>query len=260
MGVRVCGRPPSFIKPREGHAHAEEIDLKEFDERLNSQECPEAIREIVAALRKAAKQAGPPSWTAHSGPGGGWGIRGKRDRRLVCQFDPKPTALHVARRFRGRRARTPGRPNGPPSKERYALGRYQTHAGRRGARAADRAGVRRSGRGPQTMSGARKAIIETYAEWTAMSALRSSAPIKSPARRTASPSRTLIADSKSGGPKQVWALVPGGNLVALAFAGTVSEREDGPRGTVKEVRGAVRLVPEILRAYDAASLAAAKRR
>ena len=83
---------------------------------------------------------------------------------------------------------------------------------------------------------------------------------KVPARRTASPSRTLIADSKSGGPKQVWALVPGGNLVSLAFAGTVSEREDGPRGTVKEVRGAVRLVPEIQRAYDAASLVAAKRR
>ena len=57
----------------------------------------------------------------------------------------------------------------------------------------------------------------------------------------------------------VWALVPGGNLVALAFAGTVSEREDGPWVTVKDVRGAVRLVPEILRAYDAASQATATR-
>ena len=72
-----------------------ETNLKEFNERLNSLECSQAIREIVAALRKAAEHAGPPSWIAHSGPGGGWGIRGKRDRRLVCQFDPKPTALHV---------------------------------------------------------------------------------------------------------------------------------------------------------------------
>ena len=52
----------------------------------------------------------------------------------------------------------------------------------------------------------------------------------------------------------VWALVPQGNLVALAFAGTVSEREDGPWVTVKDMRGAMRLVPEILRAYDAAAL------
>jgi len=78
-----------------------EINLKEFDERLNSMECSQAIREIVAALRKAAEQAGPTSWIAHSGSGGGWGIRGKRDRRLVCQFDPKPTALHVCAQVPG---------------------------------------------------------------------------------------------------------------------------------------------------------------
>jgi hypothetical protein len=49
----------------------------------------------------------------------------------------------------------------------------------------------------------------------------------------------------------VWALVPGGDRVALASAGRVSEREDGPWVTVGDMPGAVRLVPEILRAYDA---------
>ncbi len=49
----------------------------------------------------------------------------------------------------------------------------------------------------------------------------------------------------------VWALVPGGDRVALEAAGKVSVREDGPWVTIKDMRGAVRLVPEILRAYDA---------
>ena len=51
----------------------------------------------------------------------------------------------------------------------------------------------------------------------------------------------------------VWALVPGGDRVALGVAGTVSDREDGPWVTIKNMCGAVRLVPEILRAYDAAT-------
>ncbi len=49
----------------------------------------------------------------------------------------------------------------------------------------------------------------------------------------------------------IWALVPGADRVALGAAGTVSEREDGPWVTLKNMRDAVRLVPEILRAYDA---------
>jgi hypothetical protein len=58
----------------------------------------------------------------------------------------------------------------------------------------------------------------------------------------------------------VWALVPSANLVALAYAGTVSEREDGLWVTIRDLRGAVRLVPEILRAYDAATQKGVKRR
>lgn len=48
----------------------------------------------------------------------------------------------------------------------------------------------------------------------------------------------------------VWVLVPGGDRIALAAAGTVSDREDGPWVTIKDMRGAVRLVPQILRAHD----------
>jgi hypothetical protein len=49
----------------------------------------------------------------------------------------------------------------------------------------------------------------------------------------------------------VWALVPGGNRAALGAVGKVSDREDGPWVAIQDVHGAVRLVPEILRAYDA---------
>ena len=58
----------------------------------------------------------------------------------------------------------------------------------------------------------------------------------------------------------VWASVPGGDRLALAVAGTVSDREDGPWVTIKNMRGAVRLVPEILRAYDATTREPATRR
>ena len=50
----------------------------------------------------------------------------------------------------------------------------------------------------------------------------------------------------------VGALIPGANRAALEDAGTVSDRNDGPWVTIKNMRGAVRLVPEMLRAYDAA--------
>lgn len=50
----------------------------------------------------------------------------------------------------------------------------------------------------------------------------------------------------------VWAFGPGGDRVALAGAGKVSDREDGPWITIRDMRGAVRLVGEILRAYDTA--------
>jgi len=47
-----------------------EIDTNDFDARLNSLECSEAIREIVASLRKAAEQDDPHEWSSvtHSMP------------------------------------------------------------------------------------------------------------------------------------------------------------------------------------------------
>ena len=49
----------------------------------------------------------------------------------------------------------------------------------------------------------------------------------------------------------VWAWIPGADRRELAASGTVAKRDDGPWVTIKDMRGAVRLVPEILRAYDA---------
>lgn len=72
-----------------------EVDISEFDERLNSRECGQAIRDIVARLRAAADQVGAVVWRAHSTPGGGWGITGKRAKRVFCRFDPKPSVPHV---------------------------------------------------------------------------------------------------------------------------------------------------------------------
>ena len=51
----------------------------------------------------------------------------------------------------------------------------------------------------------------------------------------------------------VWALIPNADRHALDDAGKVSKREDGPWVTVRNMRGAVRLVPHILQAYDAAA-------
>jgi hypothetical protein len=49
----------------------------------------------------------------------------------------------------------------------------------------------------------------------------------------------------------VWVCIPGASREPLGVAGTVSNRRDGPWVKVKTLKGAVRLVPEILRAYDA---------
>ena len=49
----------------------------------------------------------------------------------------------------------------------------------------------------------------------------------------------------------VWALMPKADRHALRDAGTVSNREDGPLVAIKTIRGAVRLVPHILPAYEA---------
>jgi hypothetical protein len=52
---------------------------------------------------------------------------------------------------------------------------------------------------------------------------------------------------------QVWVLLPGADRDALEPAGKVSPRTDGPWVTIKNMHGAVRLAPEILRAYDASA-------
>src|ERR1700730_4006144 len=68
-----------------------EVNISESDERLNSLECSQIIRDIVARLRTAADQAGTVVWRAHSTPGGSWGLAGKRANRVFCRFDPKPS-------------------------------------------------------------------------------------------------------------------------------------------------------------------------
>jgi hypothetical protein len=50
----------------------------------------------------------------------------------------------------------------------------------------------------------------------------------------------------------VWVLIPTADRRALRKAGAVSPREDGPWVTIKNMHGAVRLVPQILDAYDVA--------
>jgi hypothetical protein len=51
----------------------------------------------------------------------------------------------------------------------------------------------------------------------------------------------------------VWALIPHADRAGLGGADVVSDREDGPWVTVRNMRGAVRLVPHVLKAYDAAT-------
>ncbi len=48
----------------------------------------------------------------------------------------------------------------------------------------------------------------------------------------------------------VWAMIPGGDRAGLGRAGSVSFRADGPWLTLKDMQGAVQLVPHILCAYD----------
>lgn len=78
-----------------------EISTNEFDDRLNSLECSQEIRDILTYLRETAEQAGTVSWRAHSTPGSGWGITGKLSGRLFCRFDPKPSVPHVCAFIRG---------------------------------------------------------------------------------------------------------------------------------------------------------------
>ena len=57
----------------------------------------------------------------------------------------------------------------------------------------------------------------------------------------------------------VWAMIPGADRTSLEAAGKVSRRGDEPWVTIKNMRDAVRLVPEILKAYDAAGATANRR-
>lgn len=51
---------------------------------------------------------------------------------------------------------------------------------------------------------------------------------------------------------RVWALIPNADRHTLGDAGVVSDRKDGPWVTIRTMRGAVRLVPHVMEAYDAA--------
>ncbi len=51
----------------------------------------------------------------------------------------------------------------------------------------------------------------------------------------------------------VWAFVPGGAREALAVAGALSDQEPGTWVAIADMRGAVRLVAEIVKAYDVAA-------
>ena len=72
-----------------------QTDLSEFDDRLNSGECSQIIRDIVACLREAAGRVGGIWRSAHSALERSWGIVGMRGGRVVCRLDIKPYAGHV---------------------------------------------------------------------------------------------------------------------------------------------------------------------
>ena len=50
--------------------------------------------------------------------------------------------------------------------------------------------------------------------------------------------------------QHVFVSIPGADRDQLKLAGTVSDRTDGPWVIIEGMRGAVRLVPEILKAHD----------
>jgi hypothetical protein len=58
----------------------------------------------------------------------------------------------------------------------------------------------------------------------------------------------------------VWAMVLTADRAGLAEAGVVADRQDGPWVTISHMRGAVRLVPHILRACDAVASATRQQR
>lgn len=71
-----------------------DVDVSAFDARLKG-ECGQALVATVTALREAAEQAGPVVWRAHSTPGGGWGLIGRRNGTVFLRLDPKPRKDHV---------------------------------------------------------------------------------------------------------------------------------------------------------------------
>lgn len=68
--------------------------VEDFDERLNSADCPSHIRTIVGDLRTHIANCGPVTWLAHWSQGG-WGIRASVSGRIVCRMDPKPVGGYV---------------------------------------------------------------------------------------------------------------------------------------------------------------------
>jgi hypothetical protein len=71
-----------------------EVDVEEFEARLNGLECSQNLRDLVRGLRDAVETVGPVSWHGLSTTAG-WGINARRHGRVVCRFDPKPRRDHV---------------------------------------------------------------------------------------------------------------------------------------------------------------------
>ena len=68
--------------------------VEDFDERLNSADCPSHVRSIVGALRAHIVSCGPVNWRAHRSTSG-WGLRAAVGGRIVCRMDPKPVGGYV---------------------------------------------------------------------------------------------------------------------------------------------------------------------
>jgi hypothetical protein len=84
-----------------GGSQVAEIGVDEFEARLCGMHGGTEVGDIIKFFREAAELAGPVVWRAHLAESGGWGIAGKREKRVFCRFDPKPTVPHVCAQIAG---------------------------------------------------------------------------------------------------------------------------------------------------------------
>lgn len=73
-----------------------EISLEQFAVCLESRDYPQAVRDLVHALRMRAESVGDDvRIRAHQSPRGSIGLTFKRGRRVFLRADPKPMKGHV---------------------------------------------------------------------------------------------------------------------------------------------------------------------